>query len=71
MRIGWRTENPPDEKEEYLVQYDIGSMDIATWTNVNPFWTNKTTDWHWNKAQYCKVIAWMPLPEPYKGGNAE
>lgn len=21
--------------------------------------------------QHCKVIAWMPLPKPYKGGDAE
>lgn len=71
MRIGWRTDDPPEEKDHYLVQYDAGSMDVAYWTNTNPFWTNLTTDWHWVRAQYCKVVAWMPLPEPYKGGDAE
>lgn len=69
MRIGWRTDNPPKEKEQYLVQYDIGILDVATWTNVNPFWTTLTTDWHWNAAQYCKVVAWMPLPELYRVGE--
>ena len=66
MRIGWRTDKPPEERDDYLVTYDNGSLDICQWTNVNPFWTHKTTDWHWRPAQYCKVVAWMPLPEPYK-----
>lgn len=69
MRIGWRTDDPPKEKEDYLVQYDGGGMDIARWTNVNPIWTTLITGWHWNAAQYCKVVAWMPLPEPYRGGE--
>ena len=68
MRIGWNTENPPAEKEEYLVQYESGDMDIAEWTNTNPFWSDRTTDWHWNRVnQYDKVIAWHYLPEKYKG----
>ena len=67
MRIGWHTENPPDEEENYLVQYKGGSMDVAHWTNASSFWQGTTTDWHWNgTAQYSKVIAWYPLPEEYK-----
>lgn len=67
MRIGWRTDNPPDEKEEYLVQVEDAYMVVGVWTNVNPIWTDLTTDWHWSHIpQYSNVIAWMPLPEPYK-----
>ena len=38
------------------------------WTNANLFFSNLTTDWHWNIfdiPQHQKVIAWMSLPDPY------
>lgn len=67
MRIGWRTDNPPNEKDEYLVQIEDANMVVGVWTNVNPFWTDRTTDWHWcHIPQYSTVVAWMPLPEPYR-----
>ena len=67
MRIGWRTDNPPDEDEEYLVQYVGGGMDVAHWTNVMYFGGNPiTTDWRWSGIQqYAKVEAWRLLPESY------
>ena len=72
MRIGWRTDEPPCEKEEYLVQLETGGMVVGTWTNANPFWTDLTTDWHWTHLpQFAKVVAWMPLPEPWKGADDE
>lgn len=52
--------------ENYLVQYDSGYMDVASWSNVNRFWTDHVTKPHWNCAQFAEVIAWMPLPEQYK-----
>lgn len=71
MRIKWHTENPPAPTidrvvgEDYLVTYEGGGMDIARWTNMNVFWGGLVSDWHWICAQYCKVAAWMPLPEEY------
>lgn len=50
--------------EDYLVQYDSGNMDVASWSNVNRFWTDHVTEPHWNCVQFAEVIAWMPLPEP-------
>lgn len=67
------SEKPKDEKKTYLVQLDSGGMCSCRWTNTNPFWTDLTTEWHWNIfdiPQYCKVVAWMDL-EPYKGGEDE
>ena len=64
---------PKDENKIYLVQLDGGGMCSCRWTNVNPFWTDLTTDWHWcifDIPQYSKVVAWMDL-EPYKGGEGE
>lgn len=69
-KTGWIpvSEKPKDEKKVYLVQLDGGGMCSCRWTNANPFWTELTTDWHWNIfdiPQYCKVVAWMDL-ESYR-----
>ena len=56
----------PNEKD-YLVYYEHGCYDVASYSNINRFWHEYTTEPYWNGAQYCKVIAWQPLPEPYKG----
>lgn len=49
--------------DDYLVQYNSGDMDVASWSNVNRFCTDRVTEPHWNCAQFAEVIAWMPLPE--------
>lgn len=59
-------EKPNDENKTYLIRTDCGYWCSARWTNVNPFWTYLTTDWHWNYAdipQYSNVVAWMEIPE--------
>ena len=55
----------PNEKD-YLVYYEHGYCDVTSYSNINRFWHEHTTKPYWNCAQYCKVVAWMPLPEPYK-----
>lgn len=63
---------PEEERKEYWICTDTGYQCECRWTNVNHFWTNLTTSWHWHIMdipQYTKVVAWMPLPEPYKGGE--
>ena len=50
----------------YLVTYDSGEMDVARWSNVNPFWTDHVTEPRWWGVQFANVIAWMPLPKPFK-----
>lgn len=60
---------PEKESNTYWVCTHNGCQCECRWTNVNPFWSYETTDWHWNIAdipQYTKVVAWMPLPQPYK-----
>lgn len=56
--------------EWYLVQYEDGYMDVASWSNVNRFWTDLVTEPHWNCAQFQTVVAWMSLPEPYRKEEA-
>ena len=57
--------------DDYLVQYDSGNMDVASWSNVNRFWTDHVTEPYWNCVQFAKVVAWMPLPKPWKGEDDE
>lgn len=59
---------PEPEKKIYWVCTDDGYQCQCRWTNINHFWTDLTTDWHWHIGdvpQYSKVVAWMPLPTPY------
>lgn len=61
---------PESEEKTYWICTDTEYQCQCRWTNVNHFWTDLTTDWHWNifdYPQYSKVVAWMPLPEPWKG----
>ena len=66
---------PPKELGTYLIQTDGEPyMCQCRWTDVNPFWTYLKTKPHWNifdLPQYSKVIAWMPLPEPYEPQESE
>lgn len=60
------TEALPEEKGEYLVSYhpchwDVVSKKVSV---GNDSFRGKTT---WAKKKYQKVIAWMPLPEPWRG----
>lgn len=59
---------PDAEKKIYWVCTDSGYQCQCRWTNINHFWTDLTTDWHWHimdVPQYSKVVAWRELPLPY------
>lgn len=65
---------PEDEKKHYWVCMDTGYQCECRWTNINHIWTDLTTNWHWHIMdipQYSHVVAWMPLPEPWKEGEAD
>lgn len=65
---------PEEGNKSYWICTDGGYQCECRWTNVNHFWTNLTTDWHWHimdVPQYSKVVAWMPLPEPYREGEQD
>ena len=65
---------PEGEKKHYWICTDTGYQCECRWTNINHFWTDLTTDWHWHIMdipQYSAVVAWMPLPEPWKEGEAD
>lgn len=60
---------PDAEEKRYWVCTDGGYQCQCRWTNINHFWTDLTTDWHWHIGdvpQYSKVIAWMSLPPVYQ-----
>ena len=65
---------PHAEKKGYWICTNSGYQCQCRWTNVNHFWTDLTTDWHWHIMdipQHTKVVAWMPLPKPWKGVDDE
>ena len=65
---------PKEEKNKYWICTDTEYQCSCRWTNDNLFWHGETSDWHWNLfdiPQYSKVVAWMPLPQPWKGKKDE
>ena len=63
---------PEKERKTYWVCTDVGSQHECRWTNNRFGLWKSTDDWGWSIfdiPQYTSVIAWMPLPEPYKGGD--
>lgn len=69
MKHEWMTNNPPEEICEYLVTDDCGCLQIATWTNEFYLGHKVIGEWHWERRSYTNVVAWMPLPHPYKSLN--
>ena len=56
----------PEEKGEYLVTYHPcywDDVEDEIRVGIDTF-RGRTT---WAKKKYQRVIAWMPLPEPYEG----
>ena len=62
---------PKKEEKTYWVFLDSGGQCECRWTNdVFGLGSNEWSDWGWkilDKPQYTTVIAWRPLPTPYKG----
>lgn len=59
---------PEEEKRLYWVCTDTGYQCQCRWTN-DIYGLGESDRWGWkifDIPQYQKVIAWMPLPEPYK-----
>lgn len=54
------TERLPEDKQRVLVTRKSGTIGYITW---NTWWNEQKS------YPIDKVIAWMPLPEPYKGGK--
>lgn len=60
---------PEKEEKAYLVYLDNGHVCECRWWCLDPVFLKPTDNWRWHlmdKPQYTKVLAWMPLPEPYE-----
>lgn len=60
---------PEEEKRHYWVCTDTGYQCRCRWTN-DVYGFGASDKWNWkifDIPQYQKVVAWMPLPEVYKG----
>ena len=65
---------PTAKRKTYWICTDTGYQCECRWTNVNIFWTDLTTEWHWHIMdipQYSKVVAWRELPDPWEGEKDE
>ena len=54
------SERLPTTKDDYIITVKDKSL---TWTD----YVEWSADFHWWEYDDDMVIAWMPLPEPYKG----
>ena len=60
---------PKNIENRYWICTDGGYQCQCRWTN-NIFGLGAGDEWDWKLLdipQYSKVVAWMPLPEPYRG----
>ena len=63
---------PEKKRKTYWVCTDAEYQCECRWTN-NRFGFGESDNWGWSYfdvPQYTEVIAWMPLPEPYKEDKA-
>lgn len=71
------SERLPNEDARYLVQMSYGIMRVLSWANVLEkvddfdFYNEKHGGWYeldseWGYCERNEVIAWMPLPKPYR-----
>lgn len=61
---------PEETLKSYWICTDAGYQCECRWTNINHLFTDLTMKWHWHimdVPQYDSVVAWMPLPEPWRG----
>jgi Protein of unknown function (DUF551). len=62
---------PNKEEKSYWVCLEGGGQCQCRWTNdVYGLGANEWSKWGWKKVDlphFSKVVAYMPLPEPYKG----
>ena len=62
---------PNKEEKSYWVCLEGGGQCQCRWTNdMYGLGANEWSKWGWHvmdKPQYSVIVAWMPLPEPFKG----
>ena len=56
------SERLPDGRKDVIVTFGYEFPVIAWYSEVNKQWKNSSTD----HVIHGEVVAWMPLPEPYK-----
>ena len=61
------SEGLPEQETNVLICNRQGEIEIAQGSRFD----NGTWEWYTSGWRYGEVIAWMPLPEPYKEGECE
>ena len=57
------SERLPEDEGDYLVTFELSFMNFVEVCTFNKY--------GWDKGGYDEVIAWMPSPEPYYGGESD
>lgn len=68
LKGGWIpvSEPPKEENKYYLITYKVpGLPDYYIKTNYFTSLSDSTKIWEIEEQRTVKVVAWMPLPEPY------
>ena len=63
------SERLPDEETNVLVYCETGAITVCCGSYSTE--VSDTFIWYTGGWRYGKVIAWMPLPEPYKAGSED
>lgn len=63
------SERLPKEKDRVLTYDSIGHIDFGQYDKGLWYWEAESCADYWMRND--GVLAWMPLPEPYKGGDDE
>ena len=63
------TERLPKEGQVVLITNEKGNVKHGQYRGVYP--SNKVNWWWWKKNTTEEVVAWMPLPEPWRGEEHE
>ena len=76
VSFGWIpvTERLPEKYGRYLVTLeDEGYRSVMPlyYGRIGRISTFYDSDSEYGDIEYCGIIAWMPLPTPYKGGEEE
>lgn len=64
------SERLPEYGREVLTCNDGGYIEIQSCESTYTYWENQFGDWSAiDEDLWDEVVAWMPLPEPYKGAE--
>ena len=71
MEMNWIpvAERVPEKSGEVLVCTDCGCIVVVNYSSKHKQFNNYDSLCFENESVFDDVVAWMPIPEPFGGGN--